>query len=343
MLGMVGIDAHNFAVHFGDAAKFIDSFGFIDGFLEGREESEGGIALAELSGIDGIEFGVEEDDLKMLFADKFAGNFEVGAGRDLHIGFLAEEIRDSADPLDQLENFITSGMDVIIVQPVDPDAIEDVCKQALDAGIEVVCWDEEMTNSSFNWVIKNYDLGCAIGEQAAEFIADKFSSDEEVETVVLGYPQTPILLERENGIIDTLKEKAPNAKIVANQPAIDTTEGLNAMETILQANPDVKVVCTIGGGGAAGANEALKGYYGDKVPDDVGIFSTDLTDECIASMQNGEFNRSCIAITGNAYVCGDVVYDLAMQYAAGVKLDHDVYRDLVPVTPENLDEMIAHD
>lgn len=258
--------------------------------------------------------------------------------------FTVVDCQENANTqMDQLENFITSGMDVIIVQPVDPDAIEDVCKQALDAGIEVVCWDEEMTNSSFNWVIKNYDLGCAIGEQAAEFIADKFSSDEEVETVVLGYPQTPILLERENGIIDTLKEKAPNAKIVANQPAIDTTEGLNAMETILQANPDVKVVCTIGGGGAAGANEALKGYYGDKVPDDVGIFSTDLTDECIASMQNGEFNRSCIAITGNAYVCGDVVYDLAMQYAAGVKLDHDVYRDLVPVTPENLDEMIAHD
>ena len=258
--------------------------------------------------------------------------------------FTVVDCQENANTqMDQLENFITSGMDVIIVQPVDPDAIEDVCKQALDAGIEVVCWDEEMTNSSFNWVIKNYDLGCAIGEQAAEFIADKFSSDEEVETVVLGYPQTPILLERENGIIDTLKEKAPNAKIVANQPAIDTTEGLNAMETILQANPDVKVVCTIGGGGAAGANEALKGSYGDKVPDDVGIFSTDLTDECIASMQNGEFNRSCIAITGNAYVCGDVVYDLAMQYAAGVKLDHDVYRDLVPVTPENLDEMIAHD
>ena len=58
-------------------------------------------------------------------------------------------------------------MDVIIVQPVDPDAIEEVCKEALDSDIEVVCWDEKMENSSFNWVIENYDLGVEIGTQAA--------------------------------------------------------------------------------------------------------------------------------------------------------------------------------
>lgn len=242
--------------------------------------------------------------------------------------------------IDQLENFITSEMDVIIVQPVDPDAIEEVCGEAIEAGIEVVCWDETMENSSFNWVIDNYELGKAIGTSAAEFINEKFGEDG-CEVVVLGYPQTPILLERENGIIDALTELAPAAEVVANQPAIDTTEGLNAMETILQAHPDVKVVCCIGGGGAAGANEALKGQYGSEVPEDIGVFSTDLTDECIAAMQNGEFNRCCIAITGNAYACGEEVYRLAMEYAAGEELDKEVYRDLIPVTIENLEEMIA--
>ena len=232
------------------------------------------------------------------------------------------ECKENANTqIDQIENFITSGMDVIIVQPVDPDAIEEVCKEALDSDIEVVWWVE-------------------IGTQAADFINEKFG-DKGCEVVVLGYPQTPILLERENGILDALKEKAPNAEVVANQPAIDTTEGLNAMETILQAHPDVKVVCCIGGGGATGANEALKGTYGSEVPDDIGIFSTDLTDEAIASMQNGEFDRCVVAITGNAFVCGDVIYDLSMRYAAGEKLDHEVYRDLIPVTPENLEEMIT--
>ena len=63
-----------------------------------------------------------------------------------------------------------------------------------------------MENSSFNWVIENYDLGVEIGTQAADFINEKFG-DKGCEVVVLGYPQTPILLERENGILDALKEK----------------------------------------------------------------------------------------------------------------------------------------
>ena len=120
--------------------------------------------------------------------------------------------------------------------------------------------------------------------------------DGKCEVAVLGYPQTPILLERENGILDKLEELAPNAEVVANQPAINPTEGLDAMETILQAHPDVKVVCCIGGGGAAGANEAFKGHYGSEVPEDVGIFSTDLTDEAVASMENGEFNRMVLPL-----------------------------------------------
>lgn len=250
------------------------------------------------------------------------------------------ECKENANTqIGQIENFISAGTDVIIVQPQDPEAIEDICAEAREEGIKIICWDEKMENSDINWVIENYDLGVEIGTQAANWINEKFK-DETCEVAVLGYPQTPILLDRENGILDALKEKAPNAKVVANQPAIDTTEGLNAMETILQANPDVKVVCCIGGGGAAGANEAFKGFYGSEVPEEVGIFSTDLTDEAVAAMQNGEFNRMVVAITGNAYACGDTVYDLAIECVNGEELDHDVYRELIPVTIENLEEML---
>lgn len=241
--------------------------------------------------------------------------------------------------ISQIENFITSGCDVIVVNPVDPDAIEDVCSQAREAGIIVVAWDEQMENTDINWIIKNYDLGAVIGEQAAEFINKNFPNGT-CEVAVLGYPQTPILLERENGILDKLAELAPNATVVANQPAINPTEGLDAMETILQANPDVKVVCSIGGGGAAGANEALKGKYGSEVPSDIGIFSTDLTDETIASMENGEFNRMCVAITGNAYVCGEEIYDIVVRFAGGEAMEQNVYRELIPVTIDNLGKMV---
>lgn len=263
------------------------------------------------------------------------------AGEDGNSVTVLEANENANTQISQIENFITSACDVIIVNPVDPDAIEDACQKAREAGIKVIAWDEEMENTDINWIIKNYDLGAVIGEQAAEFINEAFG-DETCEVAVLGYPQTPILLERENGILDKLKELAPNAVVVANQPAINPTEGLNAMEIILQANPDVKVVCCIGGGGAAGANEAFKGLYGDQVPENVGIFSTDLTDETVASMENGEFNRMCVAITGNPYVCGEEIYDIAIRVANGEEMDQNVYRDLIPVTIDNLQQMVAN-
>ena len=58
-------------------------------------------------------------------------------------------------------------------------------------------------------------------------------------------------------------------------------------------------------------------------------------------MQNNEFNKVCVAITGNSYVCGDVAYQLVVDKESGKEMDQNVYRDLIPVTIENLDEMIA--
>ena len=86
--------------------------------------------------------------------------------------------------------------------------------------------------------------------------------------------RTPILLERENGILNGLKENAAGKyEVVAQQPAIDAASALTNMESIFQAFPDVKIVCSIGAGGDIGANEAFMTKYNGKIPADVGIFS----------------------------------------------------------------------
>lgn len=308
---------------------------------ESAEEADAPAADAADGTATGLKLGLAVQTLSNQVWAQQAERIQQDAEADGNEVTVVDCKENANTQIDQLENFISSGVDAIIVNPVDPAAIEEVCKEARDAGILVMSWDEEMENADINWLIDNYVLGEEIGTQAAEWINEKFG-DAGCEVVVLGYPQTPILKQREDGILDKVAELAPNATVVANQPAIDTTEGLNAMETILQSHPDVKVVCCIGGGGATGANEALKGFYGSDYPEDIGIFSTDLTDETIAAMQNNEFNKVCVAITGNSYVCGDAAYQLAVDKASGKEMDQNVYRDLIPVTIENLDEMIAN-
>lgn len=322
-----------------EAAKEDDAAGTTTEAGESQaKETEAGVSGTVRGTTTNLKIGFSVQTLSNQVWAQEAAQIEKDAEADGNEVTVVDCNENANTQISQIENFISSGVDAIIVNPVDPEAIEEVCKEAREAGIMVMSWDEEMVNSDINWLINNYDLGCEIGTEAADWINERFG-DEGCEVVVLGYPQTPILKQREDGIVDKLGELAPGAAIVANQPAIDTTEGLNAMETILQSHPDVKVVCCIGGGGAAGANEAFKGFYGSDYPAEIGIFSTDLTDETIASMQNNEFNKVCVAITGNSYVCGTVAYQLIIDKESGKEMEQNIYRELIPVNADNLSEM----
>lgn len=254
---------------------------------------------------------------------------------------------NSSKQIEQIENYISSGCDVIMVNPSDPNAIESVRASARAEGIKVMCWDNEMENTDLNWIIDNETLGYMIGEQASGFIKEKFEGGA-CEVAVLNYPQTEILLEREKGILKAIEELAPQAKVVAQQPAIDANEGLAAMETILQANPDVKVVCCIGGGGAVGANEAFKAN--GEITEDVGIFAADATNEELSAMVNGEANRMSVIITGTPVTIGGTVYNMLAKLGSGQGFTEadlaegetmdgkNVYRNILPVTIDNVNE-----
>lgn len=240
-----------------------------------------------------------------------------------------------ATQIEQVENFITAGYDAIMINSVGANAMEAVCKEARDAGIKVMSWDDNMENTDLNWLVSNYEVGEIVGEEAAKFINETFK-DGMCEVAILDYPQVPILLERANGIVDALTKNAPNAKIVAQQPAIDANEGLSAVETIIQSNPNVKVVCAIGGGGSVGANEAFKAA--NMVDDDVGVFAVDATDQELFAIKNGEPIRMSVMLTGTDAMRGQAAYDLIISMLDGTAKEKNIYRNAFPVTAENVSE-----
>lgn len=234
--------------------------------------------------------------------------------------------------IQQVENFISNKVDVILCHPADPKGIENVLKQARAAGIKVISWDDKLENCDLAYVINNYDLGKMIGEEAAKWINTKLGGQAEV--AVLDWPQLPILLERANGIVDAIKKNAPKAKIVAQQPAIDAAGGQSKMEAIFQAHPNVKVVACIGGGGAVGANEAAK--EARKITPDFGIFAADATQQELEAIKNNEGNRMSVMITGGPVTMAKEIYGLIKKVASGEKVDKIFYRKIFPVTIENV-------
>ena len=237
----------------------------------------------------------------------------------------------------QVENFVASGVNVLIVHPADPSGIEDALKQAREKGVKVLAWDDNLENADLAWLIDNRKLGNLIGEQAAKWINEKLGGKAKV--AILNYPQLPILLERGNGIKESITKGAPNAKIVAETSAINPAEGISKMETVFQANPDVKVIGCIGAGGSVGANEAAKAA--NKITDDFGIFAADATQPELLAIKNNEGVRMSVTITGTNKVIAEKVWEMVEQLASGKPIEKkEVYRELIPVTKENVDEYL---
>lgn len=250
---------------------------------------------------------------------------------------------NSSTQISQIENFITAGCDLIMVHASDPNAIEDVCKQARDAGIKIMCWDDKMTNTDINWLLDNTVLGYAVGSAAANFINEHYSEDNKVDVAIMNYPQLPILLERENGIIDALNEISPNKfNIVAQQPAIDAATALSNMETILQAHPNVKVVCSIGGGGDIGANQAFMTITGGNIPDDMGIFAADAAEQQLQAIVDGEASRVAVGAEGSNIRTAAAVVDLYEKLLTGYSFtEQNIIRPLTPIDKDNAADYLA--
>lgn len=250
---------------------------------------------------------------------------------------------NSATQIEQIENFITNKVDLIMVHPSDPNAIEDYLKQARDAGIKVMVWDDIMEHTDVNWVLDNEKLGYAIGEAAANFINEHYSADNVAQVAIMNNPQTPILLDRENGILKALEEIAgENYKIVAQQPALDAQTALSHMETIFQANPDVKIVCSIGAGGDIGANEAFTTKYGGEIPEDVGIFSADATEQQLEAILNGEASRASVGFEGSNKKTAEACVNMYDRLLNGEVFDNqNVYRPLTTIDINNAEEFLA--
>lgn len=291
-------------------------------------------STGEVASESGLKIGMTVQSLENpIFSESCESLKKLVESEGGEMSYVAADMKPNKQ-IEQIENFVTSGVDAIVIHPVDASAVEVPLKAAREAGVLVFSWDDNLENADIAWLIDNYQLGKVIGFQAGEWINEHHAGEAEV--AVLDYPTIPILLERGNGIVDAIKEIAPKAKIVAQQPAINAQEGITVMETIFQANPDVQVVACIGGGGATGANEAIKSS--GKLTDVVGVFAADATGPELAAMKNEEANRMSVMITGDHQAIAEEIYALIMGKIDNADMEKEQYRELIPITAENMDQ-----
>ena len=313
------------------------------GSTEGIQASPEFYEKADLTILDGKKIGITIQSLENAYwagvmtalqeqLDELGANTTIVACDD-----------SSATQIGQVENFISSGCDLIMIHPSDAAAVEDVAKEALDAGIKVMCWDDPMTNTSGNWILNNTDLGIAIGELTGEFINEHYSEDNKAEVTVIGYPQTTILKEREEGILQGMANVADGKyEVVANQAAIDANAAQTAMETILIAHPDCKVVTGIGAGAMIGADEALNIATGGNIPEDMAVITTDVTKQQLEQLASDAYPAmGIIGFEGSDEDTANACASMFALILSDSLEDQNVFRGVAPITVDNVAEISA--
>ncbi len=244
----------------------------------------------------------------------------------------------------QVENFIISGCDLIMVHPADAESLEGICGEAMEADIKVMCWDDPMENTTANWVLDNTDLGREIGKTAAEFINGHYTEDEKALVTVIGYPSTKVLLERADGIKEGLEESCEdNYEIIAEVDGLEAPEAQTNVETVMSAHPDANVFVGVCAGAMIGSNEALLAEFGKgNIPDNYGVITTDVTQQQLDSLEAGnEAVRAIVGFEGSNEDTAKACAEMFARILSGEDFssDRNVYREIAPITLENVEEI----
>lgn len=243
--------------------------------------------------------------------------------------------QDSAAQISQIENFIAQKFDVIIITPVNDKALEDVVKQAKEAGIVVIAANQDVPGSDGFVTIPEYALGKSLGDVTGQYLAEHFG-DEAVEVVVFDYPEVEAIIARGDGIRDGIKEYAPNAVIVQSISANTPEKGAAAMETVLQTHPNVQALAGVNDAGVLGAYEVIMSAGKDSEKFYVG--GMDATQQALELIKQDTIFRATIDI--NPKGTGKILIDTALQVLNSGPLSEEIAIPLVPVTIDNVDEFL---
>ena len=233
---------------------------------------------------------------------------------------------DASQQANQLQNFTSSNLGAIIVNPVDSDAASNSVKAADKAKIPVIAVDRGVNKASVDALVASDNV--AGGELAAKTIGEKLGGKGRI-VILQGQAGTSAARERAAGFARGLKAY-PGIQVVAQQPAdFDRTKGLDVMSNLLQAHPDVQGVIAANDEMALGAIKAL----GSKAGTSVSVVGFDGTPDGLNAVKDGTLYAS---VAQQPSQLGKIAVDNALKALEGKKVEETIKVPVKVVTKENV-------
>ncbi|MBI3673342.1 MAG: sugar ABC transporter substrate-binding protein [Rhizobiales bacterium] len=249
---------------------------------------------------------------------------------------------DVAKQLDQIKNFIASGVDAIIVNPVDTSATQAMTDAAAAAKVPLVFVNREPINidtlpDKQAFVASNErDSGTLETKEVCRLFKEAGKKEANV-YVIMGELSNQAAVQRTKDIDEVIATPECNfIKIIDKQTSNwRRDEAQNLMTNWLSTGKPFDGVIANNDESAIGAIQAMKAANVDMKAVVVG--GVDATQDALAAMQAGDLDAT---VFQDAAGQGAGALDAALKLAKGEKVDKKVYIPFQLVTPANIDKFI---
>ncbi len=192
----------------------------------------------------------------------FFVNIKDGAEKEAEkLGYDLVVLDSQNDPAKEranVEDLIQLGVIALLINPTDSDAVVKTVEVANKSNIPVITLDRQANGGKITSHIASDNIKG--GEMAAEYVLDKFKDEKGPINVVeiQGIPGASATRDRGEGF-HNIMDKNDKFNFISIQAAdFDRQKGLQVMENIIQANPNIQVVFAHNDEMALGAVKAIK-------------------------------------------------------------------------------------
>ena len=233
---------------------------------------------------------------------------------------------DPAREATNIEDLIEQGVDALLINPTDADAIVPSIEKANDAGIPVFTIDRAASGGEIVSHIASDNV--AGGRMAAEFLCEALGGEGKV-VELEGIAGTSAARDRGQGFNEYMRSECPGVEIVARQTAnFNRAEGLTVFENILQAEPEIDGVFAHNDEMILGAIEAAQAAGR---AEDIIFVGFDAIDDAVAAVEAGDLAAT---VAQQPSLMGELGVKTAVAFLGGETVDEYIPVDLSLVTPE---------
>lgn len=211
---------------------------------------------------------------------------------------------DAAKQTNDIEDLISRNVSVLIVNPVDSDAVAPAVQNAVSKGIKVISVDRVVNGVAVDCQIASDNAAGA--KMATEYLIELIGEGAKAAELE-GVPGASATIDRGAGFHEAADK---DLDVVASQTAnFNRAEGMNVMENILQSCPEVKGVFAHNDEMALGAVEAVLASGKD-----IKIVGFDATDDAVAAVKSG---KMAATVAQKPELMGETAVQTAMKLING--------------------------